>query len=283
MNENNYVDSSEPTTAIENKAKYAAVIESDSSLQFEMANGLKNYATVNTTEPVTIQLSYNIGTENIENGRADVETLNDTQMELQDSSIITEIENANINLYDINEAFTEELFDGLDKNSNVRVVTPENNAMVDNLLNQLHKPEALEMQLVCDEEMPSAWDNVANYNTTMPVFQEENSLQTLLNATEIPQTKSCNKTASCCTNNDGTKKTECSNTNLLNVLKNTSDNGVNCLDKGDECCVVVCLKTLDQIKQMISLATSCSGLQNLTLGCISSNSVACQSSAAKEC
>lgn len=291
MNDGNYLDSSTspPTTAIKNKAKYASVIETDLSSEFEMANGLKNYATINTTEPVTIQLSYNIGTENIENGRADVETLNGTQMELQDSSIITEIENANINLYDINEAFTDDLFNSLneksDKNAGVKVVTPDStSSLVDNLLNQLHKPEAIEMQLVCDEEVPNAWEDVANYNSTLPqlnVYQEENSLttlQTLLNVPilqdDTPKAKNCDKTIDCCTTNTNTNKKECSNVNLLSVLKNVGDNGVNCIEKGDECCVVVCLKTLDQIKQMISLANSCSGLQNLTFGCI--NAKECQ-------
>lgn len=56
---------------------------------------------MNTAEPIPIQLSYNIGTENIENGR-DGETLNDTEMQLEENSIIMEIEKADIDSYDMN-------------------------------------------------------------------------------------------------------------------------------------------------------------------------------------
>lgn len=87
---------------LETKAKYAQ-IESDLTTQFEMANGLKNYATVNTAEPIPIQLSYNIGTENIENGKPG-ETLNNTEMHLEESSVITEIENEGLDLYDLSRS-----------------------------------------------------------------------------------------------------------------------------------------------------------------------------------
>lgn len=87
---------------LETKAKYAQ-IESDLTTHFEMANGLKNYATVNTAEPIPIQLSYNIGTENIENGKPG-ETLNNTEMHLEESSVITEIENEGLDLYDLSRS-----------------------------------------------------------------------------------------------------------------------------------------------------------------------------------
>lgn len=89
------------------KAKYAQ-IESDLTTQFEMANGLKNYATVNTAEPIPIQLSYNIGTENIENGKPG-ETLNNTEMHLEESSVITEIENDGLDLYDLSRSTANNL------------------------------------------------------------------------------------------------------------------------------------------------------------------------------
>nr|CAI5866565.1 unnamed protein product [Callosobruchus analis] len=80
----------------ETKAKYAAVIEE----QFEIANRLKDYATVNT-EDVPLQLSYNIGTENVEDGKDGETLIDNTKLELEENSIITEFENAGINLYDI--------------------------------------------------------------------------------------------------------------------------------------------------------------------------------------
>lgn len=76
-----------------------AEVQSDMST-FEVANNLKHYATVNTAEPIPIQLSYNIGSENIEDGK-EGETLEDTEVGLEESSIITEIENASLDLYDI--------------------------------------------------------------------------------------------------------------------------------------------------------------------------------------
>ncbi|KAF5296832.1 hypothetical protein FQA39_LY12350 [Lamprigera yunnana] len=81
-----------------NQTKFAEV-QSDMST-FEVANKLKNYATVNTAEPIPTQLSYNIGSENIENGK-EGETLEDTEVGLEENSIITEIENAGLDLYDI--------------------------------------------------------------------------------------------------------------------------------------------------------------------------------------
>lgn len=41
-----------------------------------------------------------------------------------------------------------------------------------------------------------------------------------------------------------------------------------CNKKGDNCCVVICLKTMEQLKQMLSLASGCNSFQNITLGCV---------------
>lgn len=191
----------------ESKAKFAAVIEE----QFEMANGLKNYATVNT-ENIPVQLSYNIGTENIENGKDGETLINDTRVELEENSIITEFENAGINLYDINlnndsenSQNTFNIFSSVfQTNDNVKVDaskvkiisvknianknptanTPIINGSI-NLNNQIYTPEALQMSLACDEEMSSAWVDVVNYasNTSQAnIFQEnvnENPLTAL--------------------------------------------------------------------------------------------------------
>ncbi|XP_018569682.1 uncharacterized protein LOC108909754 [Anoplophora glabripennis] len=191
----------------QSKAKFAAVIEE----HFEMANGLKNYATV-STENIPIQLSYNIGTENIENGKDGETLINNTHVELEENSIITEFENAGINLYDINlnndTGNSENTFsmfnsvfqpdDGVKVDaSKVKIISvknipnqspSENNRVIDssvNLKNQIYTPEALQMSLACDEEMSSAWVDVVNYaNTTSQanIFQEnlnENPLTAL--------------------------------------------------------------------------------------------------------
>ncbi|KAJ8931087.1 hypothetical protein NQ314_016051 [Rhamnusium bicolor] len=187
------------------KAKFASVIEEE----FEMANGLKNYATV-STENVPIQLSYNIGTENIENGKDGETLINDTQVELEENSLITEFENAGINLYDITLSNETEnthnnfsMFSNMyDSNENVKVNSPkvkiisvenippqatesstvpnvDSNLQINdnsvNLNKQIYTPEALQMSLACDEELSSAWVDVVNYasNTSQAnVFQE---------------------------------------------------------------------------------------------------------------
>lgn len=209
----NYLDRSPTENNInmpledQSKAKFAAVIEE----QFEMANGLKNYATVNT-ENIPVQLSYNIGTENIENGKDGETLINNTQVELEENSIITEFENAGINLYDINlnndsensqNAFN--IFSSVfQMNDNVKVDASKvkiisiknvanknpsrNNQVIDssvNLNSQIYTPEALQMSLACDEEMSSAWVDAVNYsnNTSQAnIFQEnvnENPLTAL--------------------------------------------------------------------------------------------------------
>lgn len=71
------------------------------SNELEQTEKLKNYATVNVAEPIQTQLSYNIGTENVEN----VETLN---------SVIAEIENETaVTLYDEEMQYlTSHLYEG---------------------------------------------------------------------------------------------------------------------------------------------------------------------------
>ncbi|CAH1953643.1 unnamed protein product [Acanthoscelides obtectus] len=103
----NGTDSLKLQIETEAKAKYAAVIEE----QFETANRLKDYATVNT-EDVPLQLSYNIGTENVEDGKDGETLIDNTKLELEENSIITEFENAGINLYDIGNNLFNTAYDG---------------------------------------------------------------------------------------------------------------------------------------------------------------------------
>lgn len=188
----NYIKENTPTKT---KPKYAAV-ESDSSATFEMASGLKNYATVNTADPIPTQLSYNIGTENIENGK-DGETLNDTQMELEENSIITEIENAAIDLLDIERnslpepsgnSFDVEMFGNEqaelitntyqnkgNKSPNVKIISVQDIVPSENqdiLDKQIYMPEALQMSLACEEETPSSWIDVMNLMNMSPVYEQ---------------------------------------------------------------------------------------------------------------
>ncbi|CAG9854260.1 unnamed protein product [Phyllotreta striolata] len=48
--------------------------------------------------------------------------------------------------------------------------------------------------------------------------------------------------------------------------KTKPNSGQGCVEKGEQCCVVVCLKTIDQLKQMLTLAAGCNNFQTLTLG-----------------
>jgi hypothetical protein len=347
---NNYVtqnsninDVNLSSLTLENKAKFAAVVEADLSSEFEMANGLKNYATVNTAEPIQTQLPYNIGTENVENGKSG-ETLNDTQMELEDSSIITEIADAGINLYDLASQsssvnnFDVDMFDNVfneDKNKKVNVISvkklppPENDLV--NLDKQIYTPEALQMSLACDEEVPSMWVDVMNYynSSQASVFEQSSggdsqvvavptAVQSYLNLSPLQATDTqldYNQLNSFLLQN----LTEQTTNTDSNVLKNLtadadickcedckcdsvnnchncdghdrplpppppppSDPGTGsccqvdgklmksmvCAGEKSDCCVVVCLKTLDQLRQVLNVASSCGGLQNLMLGCI---------------
>lgn len=296
-----------------------------------MANGLKNYATVNTAEPIPTQLPYNIGTENIENGKAG-ETLNDTQMELEENSIITEIEDVDINLYDMasqtSNNFDVDMFDNVfndDKNKKVNIISvkklppPETNLV--NLDKQIYTPEALQMSLACDEEVPSMWVDVMNYyNSSQANVFEQNTIddnqiiavptavQSYVNLPPHQTSDSPLDTYNQLNNFIMQNLEQTTNTDA-NLLKNLTaeveickcvdckcdsvnncqnceghefvhegQSQINCCNKpvknlgcgGDknDCCVVVCLKTLDQLRQILNMANSCGGLQNLMLACI---------------
>ncbi|XP_071052388.1 uncharacterized protein [Onthophagus taurus] len=211
----------EPDPAIF-KETFAAV-QSDPA-NYEIASGLKNYATVNTADPIPTQLSYNIGTENVENGK-DGETLNNTEMELEENSIITEIEKAARDLLDIgrnepsvtnfdvdmfNDVFetgnnnnndnnidnnnVDDVNDKNDKSSNVKIVSIQNITPPENKYKQVYMPEALQMSLALEEEVPSTWVGGLGMINTNPVYEEpilmENPLPTTIQSyinLETPQ------------------------------------------------------------------------------------------------
>ncbi|XP_030760809.1 uncharacterized protein LOC115885919 isoform X1 [Sitophilus oryzae] len=398
---------------IENKAKYANVIENDMSSQFEMANGLKNYATVNTAEPLDIQLPFNIGTENVESVVKDEGTLiNEPQPELEENSLITEFENAGINLLDFADTFNENMFEinnsGVNNNNtNVRILSVKTIVAPNDVTPQFvtkQKPvvsspssEVLQMSMPSHEEISNSWD-VGNFSNMgqLNIFQEnlnENPLtaistavQSYLNlppvqtnassdysrvsvvedienvdrflsslnqhhqnknsdalrnlATEAEICKcencKCDSYASCETCNAASNEdaaaaptasaltinesspapvpsslepsTNCQtntpvasnnqqccdaskikcepvqadrssscakiaqnscNENyfkqaLLGIVQKTDG----CKEKGEDCCVVLCLKTMEQLRQMLRFATGCKGFKEFTLGCI---------------
>lgn len=149
-----------------------AHVESNRSDELEVAYKLKSYATVNIAEPIPTQLSYNIGTENVENG--ETLTLANTETGLEESSVITEIEN----LYD-NEIqnLASYLFDSnqpsMENNVNIisvqTVAAPsgmeelhEQKTEVIDLNKHNHALEALEISLAYEEEDPSIWIDVMN-------------------------------------------------------------------------------------------------------------------------
>lgn len=445
-------------TAIETEPppKYAAVTEE----QFEIANRLKDYAAV-ATENIPLQLSYNIGTENVEDGKEGETFIENIKAELGQNSLITEFENAGINICDIeNPSETVGFNPVFNSNQEVKVSSPKVNVInVQNItlsnplttsnstisLNndsvslekQIYNPEALQMSLACDDEIPSAWDDVLTYETNasqMNLFKEnlnENPLtavpttiQSYINLPLLPISASidinndinnstnlmqngsftgseCGNTnanllkkitaesdicscndckctsyencqncqgnentcegqharfsqnpnntsvlipiasqSSCCDTknissncssnvspkssccNSSTCSSSCSNStrcsskspvqpsckiqNIVSAPRNcntssstpsitkpmisvdstlkqpikNSCSGINsaiqfirasnpdCSKKGDDCCVVICLKTMEQLKQMLSLASGCNSFQNFSLGCV---------------
>lgn len=468
----NYITQMSTPVETEPPPKYAAVTEE----QFEIANRLKDYAAV-ATENIPLQLSYNIGTENVEDGKEGETFIENIKVELGENSLITEFENAGINLCDLgnpsenisyNPAFNSneevKISSPKVKIIDVQNITPSNPLTTSNskmsvnpesvsLVKQIFNPEALQMSLVCDDEIPSAWDDVLTYETNanqMNMFKEnvnENPLTAvpttiqsyinlplipisasvdinndLINSTNLIQDSSftvaesgnnnllkkvtaefeicscndchCTSYENCqsCHRNESTSKDQqvsfshittnnpsiiipssaptisnqssccdtknissncslnvslksscCSNstcstsnipdhhsccTSTLNSTGCSSNNpiqlsckrsqknvsapgkcnsmsstplitksimsldstpkqpiknscsGINtaiqliqasnpdCSKKGDDCCVVICLKTMDQLKQMLSLASGCNNFQNFSLGCV---------------
>nr|XP_023021739.1 regulatory protein ADR1-like isoform X1 [Leptinotarsa decemlineata] len=370
--------------------KYAAVVEEE----YEMANRLKDYATV-TTENIPLQLLFNIGTENVENGKEDETLINDVQVELEENSVISEFQN----LSEIN-AGTDPQNSMYLSNNNARVDTakvgfisvenillqanPGNDQLtgetVTTLDNELYLTESFGLSLPSDSEMSSQWTDVnqpdinfvGNYqennngsslpssliglqtypdashaqiplditddlNAILGVSSDVNettSSNLTLGATEQnckdcgsaqscetennqrgsslndPQATLLNNNAPLCEQNKGnsfniqpaagsqnttsnsccsggsTCHSKCSVSNsssqslsqdtsptseclgTTNAVKMIMANNPSCREKADNCCVVVCLRTMDQLKQMLSLATGCSGFSTLKLGCV---------------
>lgn len=313
--------------------KFAEIQSSDISAEFEMANGLKHYATVNTAEPIPTQLSYNIGTENVENGRD--ETLNNTEMQLEESSVITEIENQGLDLYDLGRTnvsnFDIELFgvqnDALmsdlyvpktppppTKSPNVKIISVQNippvpkpshpspsesfdssnweNVMM-NAFNQI-TDETIPFNAFFNEPTPS---NDFPAEIPQQTAKSDNILKDLTaeadickcvdckctpfdnchgcNVAEAPQTSgSCCKPqeasgGSCCGKKNGANASACA------PHKSHSERHGN----DEQCCVVVCLKTIKQLKDMLQLANcinaqrtaaTFSSFDDLTVSCVKS-------------
>lgn len=155
-------------------ACYASIVETDISDQFETANILKSYATVNTAEPLPVQVSYNIGTENIENGK-DGETLNNMETQLVDNSLISEFEKAELDLYDMessisytNAAHSVNNFDvGLldnDLKIDINSIIPKAEAQKANLKSSLFN-ETLTASISNDQKEISQKNNYSSYLT----------------------------------------------------------------------------------------------------------------------
>lgn len=313
-----------------NPARYAAVIETDFSDQFETANILKNYATVNTAEPIPTQLSYNIGTENIENGK-DGETLNDTVMKLEDNSIIMEIEKAGES-YDVNltanlvNNFDVDMLDtgvrqmGLEFNEDeVGASTfPEKvDILQESMISaqesgELNTPEILE----ADQEMVPNWIEALNYPTNNGAALENSltqndlvfdtfNFQEILNDTNnnITSTNVMNTTTGLfqtnksdllknlaadadickCQNCGCTSHSSCTNcsTETDKTVNEEPKNSFTYLDlsqfegsteiEDDQCCILVCLKTVKQAQQVIALKNCCANGPNMNLGCFKTN------------
>lgn len=304
---------------------------------FDTTADLKNYATVNVLEPQ--QISYNIGTESVD---ADEPLKNTESMNLEESSIITEIENPNLNLFDTKNLenqkvdFNIELLAN-DENFNKLFSSPphEKEELVD-LNKQIRASEAIEMSLVCEEEIPSQWIDVMSLATsqnTSDLYEplNENPLSAIPTAIQsyidIKSPKNYNNEFFMLDNNfesekeiEGVindtikeinaqkdyfeEKTRNTNENLLKNLtaeanicscidckcgpenscnqddscyvkvtkpkeKNCCSKNISCSCSGKmdtQCCVMVCLKSLDQLRHVLSLANKCCSLQSLTMG-----------------
>lgn len=321
------------STLLEN-AKFAAV-QTDVTTEFEIADGLTNYATVNTSEPIPTQLSYNIGTENIENGK-DGETLNNTEMQLEESSLITEFENQGVDLYDLSQSnvtsFDIAMLDPeynakISENSNIKVVNLEEksteqeksngidksldsndlfgafglSSQWDNLINSFNTNLEPDPSLTLQQPYPyfnsNIIDSTINQNTfaeSVPFEQEQiktqksdtNVLKTLTAEADIckcidckctpnnnchgctqgtapaieivnPKTSSIETKSGCCTGQCGESKTKLSRcqSSIVEQLQKCCGDEENNNKSGDPCCVVVCLKTINQLKEMLEMAT----------------------------
>ncbi|XP_066143333.1 uncharacterized protein MTF-1 isoform X1 [Euwallacea fornicatus] len=312
---------------IENKPKFASVIEND---QFEMANGLKNYATVNTAEPLEVQLPFNIGTENMENVAKQETLINEPQAELEENSLITEFENAGISLYDFENTFGDNLFSMNNNNNNNETGGPNVKILsVKTVVAPKEVPnpasEALQVNLATHEEISSAW-GVGNYADMgqSNIFHEnmnENPLTAISTAVQSyldpserkvaivedienvdrylaslnsPKTDTlknlaseadickcdnckctdnanchpCNSNASANNNCASTNKPACGENMFKQALLGLVQKTEGCREKGEDCCVVLCLKTMEQLRQMLKFATNCRGFQNFNLGCM---------------
>lgn len=194
------------STLLEN-AKFAAV-QTDISTEFEIADGLTNYATVNTSEPIPTQLSYNIGTENIENGK-DGETLNNTEMQLEESSLITEFENQGVDLYDLSQnnvtSFDIAMLD-TDAPGYTTKVSETTNVKVANLGEETVEPQKSNIDKSLDSDdlfgtlgLSTQWDSLINSfstnleNDTSLTLQQpyayfnNNIVETSINQSSFPE------------------------------------------------------------------------------------------------
>ncbi|KAK9870696.1 hypothetical protein WA026_008268 [Henosepilachna vigintioctopunctata] len=305
-----------------NQARYAAVIETDFSDQFETANILKNYATVNTTEPIPTQLSYHIGTENVENGK-DGETLNDTEMQLEDNSIIMEIEKADIDMYDINltvnsvNNFDVDMLDNAVKQMGIELeekkcVNEENSldSSIDFNMCQLNLLSPTKSEDVNTTEVLSSSDDITatwieafnnqpassvtipesnlsqndigfdifdfyedlndtnnNHSLTNNENQEHSNradmLKNLTVEAEICKCQDCKCTSTSSCQNCSTEITDTHTEQL--------DNNFNTDDCQEQCCILVCLKTLKQAHQFFNLKNSCKNAHNFHIGCLTTS------------
>lgn len=360
---------------------------------YEITADLKNYATVNVIEPIPTQISYNIGTESVD---ADEPLKNTESMTLEESSVISEIENPdnifdtinNTNILDSQkDTFVEEFFrETNDENFNSLFIEPKGIIEKDSnfigpkidlidLNKQIRTTEAIEMSLVCDEEIPSQWIDVMSLATSHnptdlyePSLLNENPLSAIPTAIQsyidIKSSKSTSNyknselymfnTENFEFNREQTEKEiegvindtikeitaqkELLNSNAQKVIdnktRNTDENllknltaeanictcvdckcgpenncsqddscylkntvvdnarlvvkdqkkenccgksvSCNCSGKTEtECCVMVCLKSLDQLRHVLSLANKCCSLQSLTKSFSSSSDSCC--------
>lgn len=292
-------------------------LDLETELGFEQTDHLKNYATVNILEPIN-HVSYNIGTENVDTD----EPLKNTETGvLQDGSVISEIENAAGSLFDaLNNNCTQDVakvnfdmslfgpednFAGLFTDGTQQNVSSEAN-LVD-LNKQIGANEAIEMSLVCEEEIPSQWVDVMSLAAAQPYEPpiEENPLSAVPTAVQTymdMQTpeyglianvesekrrnsdnvlKALTAQAEICTCSD----CKCGPDNSCNgddacgqvpALQSkccgSNENIVGCScsgpmgNNGAACCVMVCLRSLEQLRQVLSFTNKCCSLQSLAVG-----------------